>query len=167
VSAIDFSKLDITDKSVKSIKAKVVNLINLLPKQISTAEFKKKLIAFFIEYFNITSTSQLSEDDVVGINELVKSKYSLWDWNYGYSPTYRFKNKTNNGSISAEISKGIITDIAITCNKLYDSVIEESMKNQRFEHKTIANELHKLKINTNDLEIYKKLFGIIPQPQST
>ena len=35
---------------------------------------------------------QLTDEDVAGVQELIDSKYSTWDWNFGFSPKYNFKN---------------------------------------------------------------------------
>jgi len=162
-SAISSAGYNIIDKGVKSIRANVVNLIDLLAEKKSINEFKSRLVEFFVDYFKITSIEFISEKDLVEINKLVKSKYGLWEWNYGYSPTFTFNNNTDGGSISIEIKKGIIIAISIACNNQYDDILGKSIIGKRFEHSIILGELTKLKLNSSTTNTYVKLFGIIPQ----
>ena len=52
--------------------------------------------------------------DQFNIQKLVDEKYSTWDWNFGYSPTYNFRKqvKTANGGhieMNLQVEAGIMT----------------------------------------------------------
>jgi lipoate-protein ligase A len=59
----------------------------------------------------------LSQKDVDGINELVKTKYSSWDWNFSKVPDYNFENcfcsKAGSVWIYVKIDDSIIKNIQI------------------------------------------------------
>lgn len=129
----------IKDKAVKSIRAVVTNLADELPSNFALYNFKKNLTSFFSNYFNVDSVYQLTENDKQEINKLIETKYKLWDWNYGYSPTYQFqktiKSKGKDISIWLEVKKGIIVDLQIN-----SSIITEELNNLIL--KSIINKLH-------------------------
>jgi len=159
-SAINHSNYKIKDKSVRSIRANVANILPQLTQAISINLFKEKLINYFKNYFSISSINQLSESDATEINKLIENKYKLWDWNYGYSPSYTYSNKLNNNTLSMNIKKGIITNISLSCNKLFDIQICNILMNSQYKHETIIDTISKLNIDDEEYAKYMLLFGI-------
>jgi len=159
-TAINPSNYKITDKGVKSIRANVANISNHLPQTLSIEVFIDKLINYFKKHFNISSINQLSDSDVNEINKLVENKYKLWDWNYGYSPSYNYSNEFNGSTLSMDIKKGIITNISLSCNKLFDIQICTILMNSQYKHETIIDTILKLNISNDEYTCYMLLFGI-------
>ena len=96
----------------------------------------------------------LSDEDIHSINTLVDTKYNTWDWNFGKSPTYSFKNdlKFTGGNIhlNLDVSKGIITNIKFYGDffgKCDISFIEELLVDCKHEESEIVHTLKDIDIN--------------------
>lgn len=159
-SAISAANFTITDKGVKSIRANVANISGHLHNAMSISMFEDKLQEYFVNYFNIKSKHQLSNYDADKINELVENKYKLWDWNYGYSPPYKYTNKYKGHSVSMDIVKGIITKISLNHIKLIDDEICNLLINTRFNYNEIKALLSQYNLKEDELPIYLRLLGI-------
>jgi lipoate-protein ligase A len=109
------------DKSVRSIRSRVENIVNLTPEKISLAGFRDLILEHISRNARELGFYKLSEADISGINDLVENKYKTWKWNFGYSPNYIFKNKiVHRGreyEIELEVEKGIIIDCKMTTIK--------------------------------------------------
>jgi lipoate-protein ligase A len=109
--AIQTSPSRFEDKSVKSKRSKVANISSFIDRSITLDLFKKKIIDVVSMFYEITNV-QLTTSQESEINKLVASKYSTWEWNFGYSPKYTFKNSVISGdlnySISLFVDKGVI-----------------------------------------------------------
>ena len=58
-----------------------------------------------------------SDSDLLAINQLVSSKYSTWEWSYGYSPAYSFTRiieEDEKLKVTFRVEKGIIVDVRIS-----------------------------------------------------
>ena len=159
-AAISPPKYKITDKSVRSIRANVSNISSQLPKTISIEVFMDKLMSYFKNYFNIKSIFQLPSKDATEIDKLVENKYKLWDWNYGYSPSYNFLNEHDGNTLSMDIKKGIITNVILNCDYLHDYKVRNSLLNIKYDHIVIKKKIEKLNLNNDLLNTYFSLFGI-------
>jgi lipoate-protein ligase A len=108
------------DKSVKSIRSKVTN-INL---HLSSAVSLEGLINAIVERVlnNNPKAIQYSfnQDDVQNIRQLTDAKYSVWEWNFGYSPRFSFTNNgqigNNHYEIILDVEKGIILETTMKVN---------------------------------------------------
>ena len=159
-ASINPGNFKISDKGVKSIRAVVANISSQLPKKILIELFMDKLIEYYINYFNIKSVSDISENDKSNINNLIENKYKLWDWNYGYSPSYSFYNEHNGSILSMKITKGIITNISLSCNSLYDTKICSYLLNNNYKYDIIISAMNKLNLTSEQATNYTSLFGI-------
>jgi lipoate-protein ligase A len=78
-------------------------------------EFADYVMNQMLMSFNGAKLYDLSSKDIEAINELIVGKYSTWDWNFGYSPSYTFDRKLEGekGFMYAEVTveKGIIFDM--------------------------------------------------------
>jgi lipoate-protein ligase A len=56
-------------------------------------------------------------EEIKNINKLSNEKFKSWDWTYGYSPPYYFRNTKSlidqEIEITLEVNKGIITNIEL------------------------------------------------------
>jgi lipoate-protein ligase A len=84
-------------KSVKSVRARIGNIKELLPPPVmSMAAFRKTLVQSLVRD-NHTRASQaetltLGGEDLRAIAGLRENKYMTWEWNYGRSPAFNFRN---------------------------------------------------------------------------
>ncbi|HKJ79515.1 MAG TPA: lipoate--protein ligase [Prolixibacteraceae bacterium] len=106
-------------KAVQSNRSAVANISAFLQPKMSLNDF----IAFLFEVQlkkPENKTYELNDDDVQNINQLVEEKFSTYEWNFGYSPKYTFRNeKEIEGKklkIELKIEKGIILESAISGN---------------------------------------------------
>lgn len=90
--ALKVNPLKFIDKAVKSNRARVINLIEYLPKEMTTDDLKALLIEEMLETNEGATIYNLTAEDLKGVSKLIEEKYNTWDWNFGFSPKYNFKN---------------------------------------------------------------------------
>ena len=101
-------------KSTKSVRSRIGNIRDFLPKDMDLLAFwtylKKYLAGNGMEQGN------LSVDELMAVEKLRQEKYDQWDWNFGRSPQYDFINKEywDGGSLEVRlsVSKGRIQKIS-------------------------------------------------------
>jgi len=112
---VDHSKF--SDKAVKSVRSRVTNISGHLKEPMDIEDFMELVCNHVKEKYPEALTIELSDTDHHHIEQLVKEKYSTWDWNFGYSPEYNFKKqlKTNGGHIemNLHVKNGFITEAKI------------------------------------------------------
>jgi lipoate-protein ligase A len=90
------------------------------------------LIAHIKMLFPNAIDYQFTPSHIDSINELITTKFSTWEWNYGYSPTYTLNRqiRANNKAFDIEINveKGIIVKVTIKGNSSISKSIEELEK---------------------------------------
>ncbi len=135
---------NIKDKSITSVRASVTNISDYLP-MVTMEDFMESMIAFFISYFNIKNTRQLSDKEINDINLLAKEKYHTWKWNYGYSPVFSFENKlsTDYGNIETKltIKDGLIKDAVLYFEGKRLVEIEKKIINQQHQRELLNKKL--------------------------
>lgn len=89
-NAIKPPATDISDKAVKSIRSKVANIAGLIDNQISVEDFAVYMFTRMQSLMPNANVKPFTESELAGIEELRKSKYIHWHWNYGYSPRFSF-----------------------------------------------------------------------------
>lgn len=121
----------ITDKAVKSVRADIINLKELLPDISSTGEFVSQFKAFLLDYFDIQAQRTTSDYENQLIATLVKEKYSTPEWNYGYSPSYTYVKSGlwhhEEITLKLEVKKGIIVDLHLESKEI-SSVIHQKIR---------------------------------------
>jgi len=133
-SALKINPLKFRDKAVKSNRARVTNLVNYLPEDVTLDKFKELLIQQIIdENEEPTQIHQLTAEEISGIQKLADEKYSSWDWNFGNSPTYSFNKaiKVPAGFIELhmDVKKGVIQKVKVFGDFFAAKPIEEFEKN--------------------------------------
>ncbi len=135
-------------KAVQSNRSEVANISGFLKFPLSLEEFISLLFEVQLEdpenRFN-----ELSEKDVDRIEQLAGEKFRTWEWNFGYSPKYTFRNETEiDGKkleIELKVEKGIIKEVEWAGNYFSPSQLDKmskELKNRRH-HFTDINEFLK------------------------
>ena len=154
--ALKMNPLKYVDKAIKSNRARVTNLIDYFPTEISTDDLKELLIEEMLENNVGAKIYQLTSEDLVGIGDLIKEKYQTWDWNFGFSPKYNFKNakKIPAGFIEVhlDVTKGIIEKIKMFGDFFASNPIEE-LESQFLGKKHELAEIERI-LASNDLTNY-------------
>jgi len=127
--ALKINPLKYGDKAIKSNRSRVTNLIDYLPAEMTTEDLKSLLIDEIAKSEEQSIFYTLTDQDLFGVEELIKTKYQTWDWNFGFSPSYNFKNakKIPAGFIEVhlDVEKGIIKKAKIFGDFFASSPIEE------------------------------------------
>ncbi|MFL0266627.1 lipoate--protein ligase [Candidatus Clostridium radicumherbarum] len=116
--ALNVKQEKIESKGIKSVKSRVTNVYPYLKKDISIDEFKDTLLRFFMEDENYKDKEYiLTEDDIKKIHDLMKSRFSTWEWNYGESPAFDLeKGKRYAGGkleLKFNVNDGLIKELKI------------------------------------------------------
>lgn len=136
-NAIDTDLSKFNDKAIASRRSDVTNILDHLKNKLSIEEFKSFIIENIIKIFPGTDFYELTEKDNVAIEKLKKEKYTQWDWIYGKSPAYQYKNEMEikNGSLKffLTVKKGIIIDSQWQGNisETSNSLLTTNLKNTR------------------------------------
>jgi lipoate-protein ligase A len=104
-------------KSVKSVSSRVTNISQHLKEPITISEFINLIMNYILKTNNGQTLYDLTPYDIERINEMVKTKYNTWEWNFGSSPNYSFKNEKKFDSglveVNLNVEKGIIRGVKI------------------------------------------------------
>jgi len=135
------------DKSVKSVRSEVVNISELVKGEHDIENFLNHISTFLQEKF-LAMPYEFTKTDLEEIENLMKSKYNTWNWNYGYSPTYEFTKRIKSANYvftsKLKVEKGMITEIEIKSNhpqKEKLSEIKGLIKGSKHEKREIERQL--------------------------
>lgn len=93
------------DKAVKSVRSRVTNISEHLPKPMTVLEFKDFLMDFVLKQNKMTALDVLKPEEEAKVAELERTQFATWDWNYGQSPKYAVERKarTAGGTVQASM----------------------------------------------------------------
>ncbi|WP_067142614.1 lipoate--protein ligase [Oceanivirga salmonicida] len=153
-SALKVSKDKIESKGVKSVRARVTNIVNELPEKIDVIKFRDLLLDYMKKEYPQMSEYVFSEKEIEEIKKAREEKFANWDWNYGKSPEYNIKrsNKFEKGKI--EIYANII-DSNIQNIKIYGDffgiedvkAVEDVLRGIKYERESVRNALSSIDLS--------------------
>ncbi|MDT2731989.1 lipoate--protein ligase [Streptococcus parauberis] len=115
--ALKVSKDKIESKGIKSVRARVTNILNELPEKITVNEFSDKILEKMKETYPDMTEYVLSEDELVKIQESADTQFGTWDWTYGKAPEYTIERNVRYpaGKINtfANVQQSVIKNIKI------------------------------------------------------
>ena len=101
-------------KAVKSVKSRITNISSHLKFKMEVTEFIEFLMHYALNSMGNSKFYQLTSDDINKIEKLKNEKYSTYEWNFGTSPKYSFRNemKYAGGLIefNCNVEKGFIKE---------------------------------------------------------
>jgi lipoate---protein ligase len=137
-----------TDKAVKSVRSQVTNIMGHLPHPMGIQEFEDEIIDHVTTRYNDVVPYQLTEDDKKGITRLAEEKYGTWEWNFGYSPRFVFRNqgiiRDVTVEIELEVEKGIIKKGKICLDKQVIPEISKALPGQIYREDEIQKSLREI-----------------------
>lgn len=146
--ALKVNPLKYKGRGVKSVPNRVTNISDHLKEKISLDEFTDKVMDYITSTFPEARMYEFTQEDLEVIQKLRDEKYSTWEWNFGYSPDYDFKQgaRTSGGTIemNMNVSKGVIQDVRITGDFFHIKdieVIERALENTKHEEQAIREVL--------------------------
>ncbi len=120
--AIDIDPNAYSDKAVKSIRSHVTNLSDSLKGSITIDELADLIVNHIKGIYPNSHSFQFTNDDIDAIKLLVDNKYSTWEWNFAYSPSYTLSKQIPLGNdilkIFINVERGIISQISFEGNSL-------------------------------------------------
>lgn len=146
--ALKVSEDKIESKGIKSVRARVTNIIDELPEKITVNEFSDKILAKMKETYPDMTEYVLSEDELAKIQKSADEQFGNWDWVYGKAPEYTIERNVRYpaGKINtfANVEKSIIKNIKIFgdffgIKDVQD--IEELLVGTRYENKDVLEKL--------------------------
>jgi len=154
--ALKINPLKYKDRAVKSIPKRVTNVADHLEKPISLEDFTERIMQHVIDTNPGARRYEFSEEDLAAIRKIRDEKYAKWEWNFGHSPNYNFRQgvRTEGGTLemNLEVKKGMIKAVKIYGDFFGTkdiSEVESLLTNIPHEEKAIKD-----KLATVDIEKY-------------
>jgi lipoate-protein ligase A len=146
-------------KAVQSNRSPVANISQFLKIKMTISEFIQFLLGVQLENQE-NSFYVLNENNIHSIEKLSTEKFKTWEWNFGYSPKYSFKNEVEiDGkilTIRLVVEKGIIVEAEIEGD--YFMIIESiSIKNGLLQTKHDFDTI-KLALLTTENQVINSFF---------
>lgn len=147
--ALKVKKDKIESKGVKSVKSRVTNIKDYLAEDVDTLTFKDLLLKSIFEYHDEPLEELfLSDEQKSEIDKLYEERYSKWEWNYGESPDFSYKNYKRYPFGSLEIGLQVKNGV-IESNRIYGDFfgtrdvaeLEEKLNGQRYDRRTLEEAL--------------------------
>jgi lipoate-protein ligase A len=153
-AALKVRPVKFEDKGVKSVSKRVTNISEHLKEPITIEQFIDLIMNHIREQTGGSEMYEFTQEDIKKIEKLVREKYSTWEWNFGTSPDYKFKNekKFAGGTVEVNLNveKGIIKNVKI-CGDFfgkYDvSEVENLLKGVKHSEEEIKKVLSNIDIN--------------------
>lgn len=102
-------------KAVQSIRSDVTNLSQHMEEVKTSDEFNLFLFHSVSDFYADKQEYSFKEFDLQAIENLVKTKFSTWEWNFGYSPKYSLTKDLDmdntHSQIITTVEKGFILEI--------------------------------------------------------
>ena len=122
------------DKSIKSVRSEVTNLITYLPSESlpNISEFTNNLFQAIVNKMEDHTLLPITVEETDLILNLSAHKFITWEWIYGYSPKYTFHNQVKINDLDFEIQltveKGIIKEVWIESSQALNMLKSELIK---------------------------------------
>ncbi|MEW4353791.1 lipoate--protein ligase [Streptococcus pneumoniae] len=152
--ALKVSKDKIESKGVKSVRARVTNIIDELPEKITVEAFRDLLLDYMKKEYPDMTEYIFSEEEIAAIEKTKAEKFGNWDWNYGKSPDYNIKRGTKFQSGKVEVYANVVQS-RIENLKIYGdffgiedvAAVEEVVKGIPYERESVLEALETLDIS--------------------
>lgn len=86
--ALKVSKDKIESKGIKSVRARVTNIVDHLSDKITVQEFSDAILAQMKEEYPEMDEYVLSDAELSEIQTMRDNQFATWDWTYGKAPEY-------------------------------------------------------------------------------
>lgn len=137
----------IRDKAIESVRASVTNVKPHLKEKLDFTAFLEQMKAYFMDYFQIDQTRNLTPEEINAIEILADEKYKSWKWNFGYSPKYSFQQDylIQEGLLTVQLTtkNSIIEEVHLTLNGIVLTDQEKSIRGQIHDKEVLSKVLDK------------------------
>ena len=160
-SLLKVNPLKFKDRGVRSIRSRVTNISDHLSAPLNVDELQNKIVDHVQSQFPEVKAYELTEEDHRAIQKLMEEKYLKWEWNFGYSPKYKFERLISfpNGNIleiELDIEKGRIvrSEILGNCIKMEKiNELESKLINIPHHKETLLQTLGQIDLNNYFLDL--------------
>jgi lipoate-protein ligase A len=105
------------DRAVKSVRSEVTNIRDHLVDKMDMADFQNLILGHILDTMEGARKYKYSRKDLDEIHRLKETKFSTWEWNFGYSPRYQFNKDLRFGdsriTLHMNVVRGIIQEVSI------------------------------------------------------
>lgn len=152
--ALKVSKDKIESKGVKSVRARVTNIVEELPVKIDVLKFRDLLLDYMKKEYPEMEEYVFSEEEIEEIKKIKAEKFGTWEWNYGKSPEYNITRSKKFEKGKVETFTNVI-DSKIENIKIYGdffgiedvSFVENALKGVRYEKEDILKVLSNIDLS--------------------
>nr|WP_106783074.1 lipoate--protein ligase [Lysinibacillus timonensis] len=117
VDALKVKQDKIESKGIKSVRSRVTNIKPFLKEDVTIEDFKLEILKSIFGGEEQINYYELTKEDWEKIQEISRTRYQTWEWNYGKSPRFNIQktNRFPSGGIDIrlEVNKGMIEEIKI------------------------------------------------------
>ena len=152
-------------RAIQSVRSKVANVSEYLKTDIEIDEFAHLILKHILESKSNGKIYELTGNDIKLIKKLAAEKYATWEWNFGYSPKYRFEKSLSDGELEIgiflRVEKGIIKELSISGNGLDENqkrTVQHTLLNSPHEFDSIEKNLLTLNLNQKISSLLYKCF---------
>lgn len=156
--AIKSNEDSYTDRAIRSNRSQTINIAELLSLTMTVETFEIALSEFLTKYHSATPL-QLDDSAKRTISTLATTKYTDWNWNYGYNASYDFKVNIDSDFLVLRVTNGIIESVEIQQSSIsWVSNLAKFLEGKRHDYAYLKNELGKTEHSEKIQEIIGKLF---------
>lgn len=141
-------------KGSSSARSRVTNIIDYLEKKMDVEQFINHLEGYVLKHSDEAIIKNLTKSEREGIAKLSASKYENWDWNYGRSLEYNFRNKARFIAGGVEVVMNVDAGIIKDCRIFGDFFntrpvceLEEMLIGQKHEFSCITRLLEQIQVD--------------------
>lgn len=104
-------------RAVKSVPSRVTNIRDHLVDKMDVTDFQNHILGYILRSMEGAVPYALNKKDLGAINGLRESRFTKWEWNFGYSPKYQYNRELTFGSgkvsLHMNVERGIIRELNI------------------------------------------------------
>jgi len=117
------TQLNIKTHAVGSVRSPVMNMREVADLG-DTQAFLSQLIDKLHLYLEVTKVEQINPNTIIEVQELVKSKYTTWQWNFGHTPQFTY---TRDNNTAMKVRGGHVIECAETnqIGKRFDAILND------------------------------------------
>lgn len=129
VRSLNVDDEKIISKGIKSVRQRVTNISEHLKTKMTSLEFRDLMLEYLLRGMD---RYELTQKDLDAVNEIKRSQFDSWEWNYGGDPKFNVeKEKRFSGGklcVKSLVENGRITDIGFYGDFFADEQVETVKK---------------------------------------
>lgn len=149
-------------KSAKSVRSRIGNIRDFLPRDMEIGAFWEYLKEFLSG--DGMTAGHLTAEELAAVEELKRTKYDTWEWNYGRSPQYDLTNRRRfeggGLEVRVQVKEGRITGVVFYGDFLSVSPLDgltAALEGCAFRREAVAEVLDRFPV--------EELFGAITREE--